>query len=232
MKKLWLLILWLFTIFFAWNFTHATEYEYKNLSITAHILEDWTVNVTEKYTADFFVSKHGIIRTIPLNYTVAWNQFHIDISNVNVEWKTFTTNTSNWEVSIKIWDADKTIIWEQIYPISYSTYWLIRNFGWMWYAELYWNLVWYDFDTNIGSVRAEITLPKVNNFTENDFLITTDWRETTVSNFEWKVDWSQWDKIIITYDKTLPAFEWITLAIKFPNDYFEFNNSKQSLSIL
>ena len=229
MKKLWLLILWLFTIFFAWNFTHATEYEYKNLSITAHILEDWTVNVTEKYTANFFVSKHGIIRTIPLNYTVAWNQFHIDISDIDVEWKTFTTNTSNWEVEIKIWDADKTVIWEQIYPISYTTYGLIKNFSWMWYSELYWNLVWNEFDTNINKVKSVIYLPKTyTGFTSDDFLITVDWNKTSVYDFKWRFDRSRWDRIIITYDEWLNAYEWITLAIKFPNNYFEFDHDKQS----
>jgi hypothetical protein len=30
----------------------------------------------------------------------------------------------------------------------------------MGYAELYWNLVGYDFDTNIKNVKAEIFLPK------------------------------------------------------------------------
>jgi hypothetical protein len=31
----------------------------------------------------------------------------------------------------------------------------------MGYAELYWNLVGYDFDTNINKVHAEIILPKI-----------------------------------------------------------------------
>ena len=101
MKKIWILILWLCSLSLVWNFTQANDYEYSNLNISAYILEDWTMNITEKYTANFFVSKHGIFRTIPLNYTVAWNQFHINISDVNVEWKTFTTDTSNWKLQSK-----------------------------------------------------------------------------------------------------------------------------------
>ena len=227
-RKLLITVLSIWIALITWNFSYGKDYEYKHLDIQANVKIDWTIDVVENFTTNFLERKHWIIRIIPLNYSVSWEKFHIDISDVYVKWTKFQTSKNNWNIEIKIWDKNKTVIWEQIYPISYSTYWLIRNFGWMWYAELYWNLVWYDFDTNIDSVRAEITLPKVNNFTENDFLITTDWRETTVSNFEWNVDWSQWDRIIITYDKTLPAFEWITLAIKFPNDYFEFNNSKQS----
>ena len=228
MKKLWLLILWLCCLFFVWNFTQAKDYEYTNLDITADVLIDWTINVKEDFMANFFVNKHWIIRDIPLNYSVEWNDFHIKVSNIYVQWKNFKTSKNNWNIEIKIWDANRTIIWEQSYPISYTTYGLIRNFSGMWYAELYWNLVGYDFDTNINKVHAVINLPKSYTwFTKDDFLITTDWQSKTIDGFEWTIDWSQWDKIIISYDKWLPAFQWITLAIKFPNNYFEFDHKAQ-----
>ena len=229
MKKIWLFILWICAIFFVWNFTHAKDYEYTNLYISANILNDGTINVNEDFTANFFVNKHGIIRNIPLNYSVWWKDFHIEISDINVEWNAFTTNLNNWQREIKIWDADRTLIWEQNYPISYSTYWLIRNFSWMWYAELYWNLVGYGFDTNINNVRAEIILPKIYTwFTADDFLITTDWKSKTIDWFEGTVDRSQRDRIIITFDKRLPAYQGITLAVKFPNGYFEFDHDRQA----
>ena len=227
-RKFWLTILYVWLTLIVWNFSFAKDYEYKNLDIQADIKIDWTIDVKETFTTNFLVSKHWIIRIIPFNYSVEWKRFHINISDVYVEWNKFTTKKDNKNLEIKIWDANRTVFWEQIYPISYSTYGLIRNFSWMWYAELYWNLVWYDFDTNIDSVRAEINLPKENIFTEEDFLITTDWESKTIDWFEWKVDWSQWDKIIINYNKTLPEKQWITLAIKFPNGYFEFDDKKQA----
>lgn len=229
MKKIWVIILWLCCLSLVWNIAQAKDYEYTNLDITANILEDWTINVQEDFTANFFVNKHWIIRAIPLNYTVKWDKFHIDISDISVEWKKFSTSQSNWEIEIKIWDADYTVIWKQNYPISYSVYGLIKNFSWMGYAELYWNLVGYDFDTNINKVHTEIILPKIYTwFTADDFLITTDWKSKTIDWFEWSVDWSKWDKIIITYDKWLSAYQWITLAIKFPNNYFIFDHNKQA----
>ena len=230
MKKICLLILWLISLSFAWNLTRAnSEYEYTNLDITANILSDGTINVKEDFTANFFVSKHWIIRDIPLNYSIDGKIFHIEVSNINVQWKNFTTSKNNSNIEIKIWDANRTVIWEQSYPISYSAYWLIRNFSWMGYAELYWNLVWYDFDTNINNVRATLILPKTYTwFTKDDFLITTDWKSKTIDWFEWSVDWSRWDRIIITYDKKLSAFQWITLAIKFPNNYFTFDHERQA----
>ena len=229
MKKFWIFILWLCATLFVWNFTQAKDYEYTNLDITANVLTDWTINVRENFSANFFVSKHGIIRDIPLNYSVWWNDFHIEISNINVQWKNFTTSKYNWNIEIKIWDANKTVIWEQNYPVSYSTYGLIRNFSWMGYAELYWNLVWYEFDTNINKVRAEIILPEPYTwFTKDDFLVTTDWMSKTIDWFDWTVDWSKWNRIIITYDKWLSAYHGITLSIKFPNNYFTFDHDRQN----
>ncbi len=228
MKKIWLFIISLFTLSLTCNFTQAKDYEYTNLDITANILEDGKINVEEIFTANFFVNKHWIIRIIPLNYSVEWKDFHIKVSHIDVEWKKFKTNRTDKEWEIKIWDANSTVIWKQNYPISYSAYGLIRNFSWMWYAELYWNIVGYDFDTNINDVRVELILPKAYTwFTADDFLITTNWKTNTIDWFDWTVDWSQWDRIIINYDKWLPAYQWITLAIKFPNNYFEFNHKAQ-----
>ena len=227
--KFWLLFLWFGLFFVVWDFVHAKDYEYTNLDIHADVKIDGTIDVTETFTANFLKKKHGIIRTIPLNYTVENTNFHIDLDYIRVDWNKFSNYTENGEMNIKIWDPNIEIKWEKIYPIFYSVYWLIRNFAWKWYHELYWNLVWYDFDTNINRVRAEINLPKRYNwFTDSDFLITVDWKTTSVNDFQWKVDWSEWDKIVVTYNKRLDAWEWITLAIKFPSDYFQFDHDRQA----
>ena len=77
MKKIWLLILWICSLFIVWSTVQAKDYEYKNLDITANIQKDGTINVLEDYTADFHVHKHGIIRDITFNYSVDWKKFHI-----------------------------------------------------------------------------------------------------------------------------------------------------------
>ena len=211
------------------NFTNAKDYEYTNLDINADVLIDWTINVLETYTANFFVKKHGIFRTIPLNYSVQGNKFHINISDIKVNGKKYTTSRNKWEWTIKIWDPDKYEYWKVVYPISYSTYWLIRNFSWMWYSELYWNVVWDKFDTNIWNVTVSINLPKTYTwFKASDFLITADGITKSVKDFKWTVDRSQWNKIVITYNKWLSAYQWITLSVKFPNNYFVFDDKKQS----
>ena len=149
------------------------------------------------------------------------------------KWKKYSTSTDNGIVSIKIWSANKTVIWSQNYPISYSTYGLIRNFSGMWYAELYWNIVWNQFDTNINKVRAELILPKTYTwFTSWDFLIAADGISNRLEDFEGSLDWTSWDKIILTYDKIIPAGNGITISIKFPNNYFEFDHKRQLILLI
>ena len=228
-KKSFLIVLWLSLSFFVWNFTLARDYEYTNLDIKADVKVDWTIDVSETFTTNFLKKKHWIIRFIPLNYSVENTDFHINLDYIRVDWNKFTTYVDDWGMNIRIWDPNIEIKWEKIYPIFYSVYWLIRNFAGMWYHELYWNLVWNDFDTNINRVRAEIKLPKKYNwFTSDDFLITVDWKTTSVKDFNWVVDWTSWDKIVIIYNRKLDAGEWITLAVKFPNDYFEFDHDRQA----
>ncbi len=199
-----------------WNF----EYYYKDLDIIINIWLDWKADILEKFTTYFNVEKHWIIRSIPLT--------NISISDINVKWQKFITYTEDWNINIKIWDADKLIKWIQTYPISYKVDWLIRNYP-SWFSELYWNLVGNDFDTNINKVRAEIILPKAYDWLiKNYFIVTTNWLTNAVGDFEWSIDWSQWDKIIIEHDKWLQAYEWLTLSVKFPSDYFEFGSNSDS----
>ena len=227
-KKVFFYLLFIL-VFINWGFLFANDYEFKSLDINADIMMDWTIDVVETFTTNFFKKKHGIIRTIPLNYTVDNTKFHINFDYVRVDWNKFFTYYDDKWLNIKIWDPNHKIKWEKIYPIFYTVYWLIRNFAWFWYTELYWNIVWYDFDTDIDKFYAELYLPqKYNWFISDDFLITVDWTTTSVRDFNWIIDWSSWDKIIISYNWKLQAWEWITLAIKFPKDYFNFDHDKQS----
>lgn len=227
--KINLVLFWLFMCWFIGNHAHANkEYEYTNLDIIWDIKTDGTIDVKEDFTTYFYVQKHGIMREIPLNYTVNGYPFHIDIKNINVSWKKFTASTDKNIVSIKIWDANKYVYWTQNYPIFYSVYGLIRNFSWMWYAELYRNIVWNEFDTSINKVSAILYLPKVYTwFTSGDFLIAADGKSNKIEDFEWTLDRSQWDKIILTYNKKIPAGNWITISVKFPNNYFAFDDMRQ-----
>jgi hypothetical protein len=70
---------------FVCNFTHAMDYEYKSLDIQADVKIDGTIDVSETFIANFFKNKHGIIRFIPLNYTVGGTDFHVDLDYIRVD---------------------------------------------------------------------------------------------------------------------------------------------------
>ena len=234
LKKISKILLWsLFFSLIAWvifsSKTYALDYKYNNLKVTATISEDSSMHIDEDYEAFFYVPKHWIIRKIYRNFTSWWKRFHTDISNIDVEWRNFETDEYDGEITVKIWDYYIELTWKQDYHISFDVYWLIRNFSWSWFAELYWNLVWSQYDTEFDKVSAEIILPKAYTWFKNwDILIATKNEKYTAEDFPWVIDWSQWDRIIIEYDKWLTVKQWIKLWMRFPKDYFTFDHEKQA----
>ena len=215
--------LWIFNYLFANN-----EYYYKNLTVNADIQQDWTIQVNEIFDAYFNIYKHGIIRNIPLKYTINEKKFRIFLENIRVEGRNASVYENNGEKEIKIWDADRELIWNQRYSIHYSVYGLIRNFAGKGREELSWNVIPNGFDTHIDHVRIELNLPKSYTwFTSEDFLIAADGKSNKLEDFEGTIDWSQGDKIILTYDKTILEWNGITIAMKFPVGYFTFDHKKQ-----
>ena len=212
-----------------WNLAFAQEFDVTNYDINAKIRIDGTIDVNEKIDVNFYQHMHGIERFFPKYYNVGDMEFQINYNNIEVIGDNYQNFNEYGEVYTRIGDADKTIIWDHQYNIDYSTYGLIRNFSWMWYSELYWNVVWYDWWNNINKVKIQISLPKPYTwFTNDDFLISAGYSNTTsINEFEWKISWDE-NNIYITYDKPLPPYKWITLAVKFPNNYFEYDHEKQA----
>ena len=226
-KKVWFFIFLIGIAF--WNLVFAQEFDVTNYDIKANIRIDGTIDINEKIDVNFYKYMHGIERFFPKYYNVEDLEFQILYNNISVNGDTYKNFNEYSEVYTRIWDSDKTIIWEHEYNIEYSTYWLIRNFSWMWYSELYWNAVWYDWWNNINKVQIQITLPKPYTwFTNDDFLISA-WYSvwTTADKFDWEITRDE-NNIYIAYDKTLSPYRGITLAVKFPNNYFEYDHEKQA----
>lgn len=221
----------IFTIFstLIWflGFTFA-DLKFTNYQVLWDIQLDWTINVSENIDAYFSDKMHGIKREIPYYYTVNDTQFEIFIDDISVKDYHYEVSDNYDSVMIKIWDANTYVIGNQKYEINYSTYWLIRNFSGMWYSELYRNVIWYDWSNDIEKVQVELTLPKAYSwFTKDDFLISAGYTDKySIDDFDGTVTRDE-NKIYITYNHRLPSYEWITLAVRFPNDYFEYNHDKQ-----
>ena len=215
-------LIWFFGIAFA-------NLEFTNYQVLWDIQIDWTINVRENIDAYFSDSMHGIKREIPYFYSVDDTEFEVFIDDISVKDHHYEVSDNYDSVMIKIWDANTYVKWDQKYEIDYSMYWLIRNFSGMWYSELYWNIIWYERSNDIEKVQAELTLPKAYSwFTKDDFLIRAGYSDkSSIDDFDWTVTRDE-NKIYITYNHKLPSYEWITLAIRFPNDYFEFDHEKQA----
>ena len=225
-KKVWFFSFLTCIIF--WNLAFASEFDVTNYDIKANIRIDGTIDVNEKIDVNFYQYMHGIERFFPKFYDVGDLKFQILYNNISVNSDNYQNFDEYNEVYTRIWDPEKTIIWEQQYDIEYSTYGLIRNFSWMWYSELYWNVIWYEWWNNINKVKIQISLPKSYTwFTEDDFLISAGYSYEWNEDFWWEISWDE-NNIYITYDKNLYPYEGITLAVKFPNDYFEYDHKKQA----
>ncbi len=225
MKRQIIVILSIFIWFFGFTFA---DLEISNYQILWQIQKDWTINVQENIDINFFDSMHWLIRQIPLIYTVKDTKFQLFVDNVSVPNYKWTVNNYTNETTIRIWDENTYVNWEKEYNINYDIYGLIKNFSGMWYSELYWDVIGYDWANDINQVQIELTLPKSYTwFTKDDFMIMAwYWETSDIDNFGWNVTWDE-NKIYITYDKKLYSYEWITLAIRFPNNYFEFDDKRQ-----
>lgn len=229
--KIFSTILLLF-LFFLWFGVFANEYyEIQKYWVYWDILQDWTITVNEKIDVNFFQERRWIIRNIPSYYYVLWDWFYNFVDSINVKNHEFQVTEDYSQYSIRIWNPAIYLIWEQSYDINYKIYGLIRNFGS--YSELYWNIVWYERDTNIGSVVASINLPKAYTwFTKDDFKIVAGYSylsidEWNIENFPWEIDWTD-RKITIKLDQKLDSYNWITLAVKFNSGYFNFDHERQA----
>ena len=225
-KKIWFFIFW--SVLFFWNLAFAQEFDVTNYEVNANIRIDGTIDVNEKIDVNFYEHMHWIERFFEKYYSTNDMRFQTIYNNIEVIGDNYQNFDEYNEIYTRIGDANKTIIWEHQYNIDYSAYWLIRNFSWMWYSELYWTVIWYEWWNNINKVKIKISLPKSYTwFTKDDFIISAGYSYEGNENFGWEISWDE-NNIYITYDKNLSPYEGITLAVKFPNNYFEYDHEKQA----
>ena len=215
------ILIWFIGITFA-------NLEFTNYKVFWDIQNDWTIKVRENIDVHFFDKTHGIERKFDNSYTVEDIEFATVVDNISVPDYNYKIIDEYYQKNIRIWDADVYVDWDKSYEIGYDIYWLIRNFSGMWYAELYRNVIWYWRSNSIDNVQIELTLPKAYSwFTKDDFLISAGYTDKySIDDFPWEVTRDE-NKIYITYNHKLSSYEWITLAVKFPNDYFDFDHEKQ-----
>jgi len=225
-KKVWFFSFFVSIIF--WNLAFANEFDVTSYEVDANIRIDGTIDVNEKIDVNFHQYMHGIERFLEKFYDVGDLEFKTIYENIEVIGDKYQNFYEYGDIYTRIGDANETIIWEHQYNIDYTTYGLIRNFSWMWYSELYWDMIGYEWWVNINKVKIQISLPKSYTwFTVDDFIISAGYSYEENKEFEWEITWDE-NNIYITYDKNLNPYEGITLAVKFPNNYFEYDHERQA----
>ena len=153
MKKLFLLFIVFFTLFFS-SFTNAFsagDYEINSFDADIRIEKDTSITVTEKIEVDFLIPKHGIFREIPEKGLKVISVTDESGGRYPYEVSGLATKT------IKIGDPDKTITGEHVYIIAYKVPKEIRHFED--HGELYWNVTGDEWDTQIKRASVKVSSP-------------------------------------------------------------------------
>ena len=197
---------------------YSNEYTIEGYDIDMIVNENNTFEITEKITANFRISKHGIFRKIPLKNSVTRNDGtkstnKAKVSNISVNDK-YTTYKENGYQVIKIGSSSKTYTGRRSYTIKY-TYNIgkdpLKNLD-----ELYFNLIGDEWDTSISNTSFKITMPKAFDKSLLGFSSGTI-GSTNSSNVYYSVDGNV---INGRLQNTLYAGQALTVRLELPEGYF------------
>lgn len=140
----------------------AGGYVIDSYHVDVQVKEDNTYEVKETIEAYFTSTKHGLIRTIPTTGTYrredgSSNSFRAKVTDIRANVKS-TVERSNGKAKVKIGDAGSYVYGPKTYTISYR-YQLGKD-TMRGADELYFNLIGTSWDTTIGNVSFQITMPK------------------------------------------------------------------------
>lgn len=184
------------------------------------VKEDNTIIITEMIDAYFNVSKHGIIRTIPLTNKVerldgTQSTNRVKITDIHVD-AIVDKSIINNELVLRIGDPKQTITKTKRYTIQY-VYDLGKDPSKL-YDELYFNLIGSDWDTPIGEVAFTIIMPKPFDARLLGFSYGVN-GSTQGDDVHYQVN----DTVIMgSLNRILEPNEALTVRLELPNQYFKY----------
>jgi uncharacterized membrane protein len=214
-----LFILSFILISFLPNNSYAvTDYVINSYDIDVKVNENNTFDITETITANFYMRKHGIIRTIPLKNTIerldgSKSTNRVKITNLQVNNK-YSKSNSNGNLAIKIGNQDTYVTGLQKYIIKY-TYDIgadpVKDAD-----EFYYNLIGNEWDTSISNISFSITMPKEFDASSLGFS-SGRYGYTDNNSVSYSVNGNTISGI---YTDTLPAGNGLTIRLTLPDNYF------------
>lgn len=196
------------------------DYIITKYNVDVVVNENNVFDITETITANFYVPKEEIIRTIPFQNDV---KKKIEITNINVD-HDYTTSKENDNYKIKI--ANNNAIGEQTFVINYN--YDVGKDTHKEKDELYYNIIDNSWDTIIEKVTFNITMPK--EFTEDNLNFSLGSKNLADSNkVDYKVDNN---KISGSYNEVLTSKEELSISCELPEGYFISSKTKINIWLL
>lgn len=218
-RKIKCLLFCIFTFFLFSLNCYANDYEITSYDVDIVVDKYNKLSITEKIDTYFDISKHGIIRRMPLHNNIvrqdgSYEKNRVLISNVKVS-EDFSTSKEYDNYVLKIGSADSTIIGNHSYTISYDyDIGLDKNNN---FDELYFNIIGTEWDTSISNVTFKITMPKEFNASKLGFSHGS-YGESYTDDISYDVEGN-----VITgiFNGTLYDGEGLNVRMELPQGYFE-----------
>ena len=194
------------------------DYVIDNYDVNIVVNSNNTFDITERITAYFNVPKHGIFRTIPLSNKIvrldgSTSTNRTQVTNLSVS-DEYSTSRKDGNYKIQIGSASTTLTGKQTYTIKY-TYNLGKD-PVSDYDELYYNIIGNEWDTVIGNVTFNITMPKEFDSSKLGF---SSGRQGSLDNSKVKYTVNG-NTISGSYDGILNEGESLTVRCELPEGYF------------
>lgn len=160
-KKIFGLLIGVFFLFSSSKlvFAQNSTYIINNFESNITINQDTSLTVEEKITAEFFVEKHGIFRTIPTTYSAQGRTIQAKFNLLSVTDE--NGNTYQYSVSrvaqseqIKIGNPNIVLTGEKTYILKYQISKILQRYDG--YDEVYWNVTGHEWDTEIKKASAKV----------------------------------------------------------------------------
>lgn len=164
MKRLFLILV----VLFAHVLTFAQGFTVKDFTVDFYLKAEGYFDVVENYELEFTEAKHGIYRDIFTNYKLQTPDGKVEkrnlvIQNIEVPGQNFKINNrleqrSNNKISIRIGDANRTVIGLQHYEIKYRVYnaFLFNDSS----VQFYWNVKPSDWLAVFQNIHCNIHVPE------------------------------------------------------------------------
>ena len=217
-RKIINLLFCIFTFFLFSLNCYANDYDITKYNVEIVVDEHNKYSIKENIDTYFNVSKHGIIRRIPLYNNIirqdgTRERNRVLISNVHVN-EEFASSRESYNYVLKIGSADKTLMGKHSYSISYDyDLGLDKNNK---FDELYFNIIGTEWDTDISNVTFKITMPKEFDASKLGFSYGK-YGESNTDNISYDVDGNV---ITGSFEGTLLAGEGLNVRLELPEGYF------------